>query len=299
MHGPGHSINADSPSLLTPWTLEPLQIVPTVVIAGLYLKRTRTLAAQGRPVPAWKQGMFWTGIALTVLALNSPIDALGEEHFFFLHMTQHVILGDLAPLCFVLGLNGQILRPVLQFHVVERLRVLAHPFVALPIWAVDLYVWHIPLFYDAALHHDSIHAFEHFCFFTAGCLMWEPVVETLPAPAWFGTGVKFGYIAVVRLLETILGNIFIWSSTAFYGVYRHAPEWGITPVHDLNLGGVVMMAEGSIVTAVVLVWLFFRLAKEGELRQQLLEQGYDPRQVRRAVRYGRTDDLVRSRPART
>jgi cytochrome c oxidase assembly factor CtaG len=253
MHGPGHSINADSPSLLTPWTLEPLQIVPTVVIAGLYLKRTRTLAAQGRPVPAWKQWMFWTGIALTVLALNSPIDALGEEHFFFLHMTQHVILGDLAPLCFVLGLNGQILRPVLQFHVVERLRVLAHPFVALPIWAVDLYVWHIPLFYDAALHHDSIHAFEHFCFFTAGCLMWEPVVETLPAPAWFGTGVKFGYIAVVRLLETILGNIFIWSSTAFYGVYRHAPEWGITPVHDLNLGGVVMMAEGSIVTAVVLV----------------------------------------------
>ena len=63
-------------------------------------------------------------------------------------------------------------------------------------------------------------------------------------------------------------------------------------MHDLNLGGVVMMAEGSLVTAVILVWLFFRLAREGEIRQQLLEQGYDPRQVRRAVRYGRTDELV-------
>ncbi len=93
-----------------------------------------------------------------------------------------------------------------------------------------------------------MHALEHLCFFTFGCLMWEPVVETLPAPAWFGTGMKFAYIAVVRLLETILGNIFIWSSSAFYSVYRHAPEWGITPVHDLNLGGVVMMAEGSLVT---------------------------------------------------
>jgi cytochrome c oxidase assembly factor CtaG len=285
----------DSPSLLSPWTLEPLQVVPTIAVAVLYVVRSRTLAAHGRPVPAWRRTMFWIGIALVVLALNSPIDALGEEHFFFLHMTQHVILGDLAPLCFVLGITGQLLRPVLALRPVERLRVLSHPFVALPVWAIDLYVWHIPTLYDAALHHDSIHALEHFCFFTAGCLMWEPVLETLPAPVWFGTGMKLGYIAVVRLIETILGNVFIWSSSAFYGVYRHAPEWGITPVHDQNLGGVVMMAEGSIVTLAVLVWLFLRLAAEGELRQSLLEQGLDPRQVQRAVRYGRAEPLTRAR----
>ena len=280
-----------SPSLLSPWTLEPLQVAPTAIAALLYLRRTRTLARSGRPVSGWRQAAFWTGIALVVLALNSPIDALGEEHFFFLHMTQHVLLGDLAPLCFVLGLNGQILRPVLALGAVERLRVLSHPLIALPLWAVDLYVWHVPYLYDAALHHDSIHAFEHFCFFTGGCLMWAPVVETLPAPAWFGTGMKLGYVAVVRLIETILGNVFIWSSSVFYSVYRHAPEWGITPVHDQNLGGVVMMAEGSIVTLATLVWLFLKLAQEGELRQRLLEQGLDPRQVQRAVRYGRAQDL--------
>jgi putative membrane protein len=288
-----------SPSPLSPWSFEPLQVVPTVVVAVLYLRRTRALARDGRPVPRWRQTMFWLGIALVVLALNSPIDNLGEEHFFFLHMTQHVLLGDLAPLCFVLGLNGRILRPLLAIPVVEKLRVLAHPLVALPLWAIDLYVWHIPFLYDAALHHDAIHAVEHFCFFTAGCLMWEPVVETLPGPAWFGTGAKLGYIAAVRLIETVLGNVFIWSSSAFYSVYRHAPEWGITPVHDLNLGGIVMMAEGSIVTLAALAWLFLRLASEGELRQTLLEQGLDPRQVKRAVRYGRADALNGATRART
>ena len=151
----------DSPSLLGPWSLEPLQVLPTALAAVLYLRRTRTLARGGRPVPRWRQASFWAGIVLVVLALNSPLDALGEEHFFFLHMTQHVLLGDLAPLCFVVGLTGQILRPVLAFPVVERLRVLAHPLVALPIWAVDLYVWHVPFLYDAALHHDSVHALEH------------------------------------------------------------------------------------------------------------------------------------------
>jgi len=227
-----------------------------------------------------------------VLALNSPIDALGEEHFFFVHMIQHVIIGDLAPLCFVLGLTGPILRPVLGLPGFDALRKLTHPFVALPLWAVDLYVWHIPLFYDGALHHNSVHALEHFLFFTCGCLMWAPVLETLPAPEWFGTGAKVGYVFGVRLLETIIGNVFMWSSTMFYGVYRHAPEWGITPAHDLNLGGIVMMAEGSVVTLATLVWLFLRLAAEGELRQTLLEQGLDPRQVKRAVRYGRARDLT-------
>jgi putative membrane protein len=278
------------PPALT-WSFEPLQTVPTVLIALLYWSRARRLAAEGRPVPRWRQGLFWLGIALVVIALNSPVDRLGENNFFFLPMTQHVILGDLAPLCFVAGMTGQLLRPLLALRLVDRLRVLAHPLIALPLWAVDLYFWHIPFLYDAALHHDSVHALEHFGFFTCGCLMWEPVVETLPGPAWFGTGFKLGYVAVVRLLETILGNVFIWSSSAFYTVYRHAPQWGITPVHDLNLGGIVMMAEGSVVTLAALAWLFLRLAAEGETRQRLLEQGLDPRQVHRAVRYGRAKDL--------
>jgi putative membrane protein len=291
-HGSSLPILVDSPSLLTPWSFEPLQVVPTAIVALLYFRRCRTLAERGQPVPLWRRISFWTGIALTVLALNSPIDTLGEQHFFFIHMLQHVILGDLAPLCFVAGLTGPVLRPVLGLRGVDGLRVLTHPLIALPIWAVDLYVWHIPFLYDAAVHHTAVHALEHLLFFTCGCLMWAPVVETLPAPEWFGTGAKLGYIAVVRLIETILGNIFIWSNSAFYSPYVHAPEWGITPVHDLNLGGIVMMGEGSIVTIVVLVWLFLKLAAEGELRQELLEQGLDPRQVKRAVRYGRAGGLT-------
>ena len=280
-----------TPSLISPWSFEPLQIVPTAVVATLYVRRCQTLARQGRPVPGFRKALFATGILLVVLALNSPIDYLGEHDFFFIHMTQHILIGDLAPLCFLLGLTGPILRPVLAIPVVDRLRVLTHPFLALPIWAVNLYVWHVPFLYDAALHHDAVHALEHFCFFTFGCLMWEPVVETLPAPVWFGTGMKLGYIAAVRLIETILGNVFIWSSDQFYGVYRHPPLWGITPAHDLNLGGVVMMAEGSIVTLAALAWLFLRLAEESDTRQRLLEQGLDPTQVSRAVRYRRADLL--------
>jgi putative membrane protein len=157
---------------------------------------------------------------------------------------------------------------------------------------VNLYLWHLPVLYQAALHHSAVHALEHFLMFSCGCLMWSPVLETLPAPEWFGTGWKLGYIVVVRFVETILGNIFIWSSTVFYPWYVHAhPLWGISAIHDQNLAGVVMMVEGGFVTLGALAWLFLRLAEEGELKQELIEAGYDPAQVARAVRYGRAKAL--------
>jgi putative membrane protein len=277
----------------TSWTLDPLQIVPTLVAAAFYTRRVLTLRDRGTPVPGWRVALFATGILTLLVAFVSPVHALGERMFAF-HMLQHVLLGDLAPLALLAGLTGPILRPALRR--LYPFRFLANPLVALPLWAVNLYVWHLPFLYDAAVRHDSVHALEHFCFFTGGLIMWLPVLETLPAPEWFGTGAKLGYIAVVRIVETVLGNVFFWSGSVFYTVYAHQNRlWGISALEDQGIAGGVMMIEGSIVTLVALAWLFLRMASEGELRQQLLERGLDPRTVRRAVRYGRAEELSRSR----
>jgi putative membrane protein len=285
-----------APSLLGSWSFEPLQLLPTALVGLLYFRRARTLAQRGTPVPGWRRASFALALALVVFSLASPLEAFGEERLFFAHMLQHVILGDLAPLAFVAGLSGPVLRPILALPGVERLRVLANPLVALPVWAVTLYAWHLPELYEAALNHSSVHALEHLSFFTGGALMWAAVLEPLPGPAWFGTGAKLGYVVVVRLLETVLGNVFIWSGTVFYSTYEEAPRsWGISPLADQGIAGSIMMIEGSLVTVAALAWLFLRLAGEGELRQQLLERGLDPRAVNRAVRYGRGQELSRSR----
>jgi cytochrome c oxidase assembly factor CtaG len=281
------------PSLLTSWSFEPLQIIPTAVVALLYARRVRTLRQAGTPVSRWRVWSFGTGLFLVLIALVSPVDAFGEDQFLFFHMIQHILLGDLAPLAFVAGLTGPILRPVLSLPGVWRLRFLTHPLVALPLWALDLYLWHIPFLYEGALRHSAVHALEHFCFFSFGALMWAAVLETLPAPEWFGTGAKLGYVAGVRVLETVLGNIFIWAGTVFYPFYEHPVDrWGISALADQQIAGAVMMIEGSIVTIAALAWLFLRMAAESELRQQLIERGMDERAVKRAVRYGRASGLA-------
>jgi cytochrome c oxidase assembly factor CtaG len=278
--------------MLTDWTLDPLQLAPVLLAAVAYAMRARTLRRRATPMAGYRIFLFSLGIALLLLAFASPVAAIGEQELFSFHMVQHVLIGDLAPLCLLAGLSGPMLRPLLALRPVERLRVLANPVVALPIWAANLYLWHVPLLYEGAVRHSTVHALEHMCFFTAGLIVWLPVLETLPAPEWFGTGPKLAYIAGVRVVETVLGNIFVWSGTVFYGVYARGDElWGVSPLQDQGLAGAVMMIEGSIVTIVALAWLFLRMAREGELRQELLERGLDPRTVRRAVRYGRAQEL--------
>jgi cytochrome c oxidase assembly factor CtaG len=280
----------------TTWSFEPLQLVPLVVGALLYAKRARTLARRQTPVAAWRYVLFSLGIGLVAIALVSPIATLGEQESFAFHMVQHLLLGDLAPLCIVAGLTGPLLRPLLSVRAIRALRFLANPLVALPLWTVNLFAWHLPTLWEAALRHESVHALEHACFFAAGSIMWAAVVEVLPGPEWFGTGAKMGYILAVRVVSTVLGNVLVWAGTPFYGLYEEAHRpWGLSAAADQGIAGALMMIEGSLVTIGALAWLFLRLAQEGELRQQLLERGLDPRAVRRAVRYGRGKEMAETR----
>ena len=101
-------------------------------------------------------------------------------------------------------------------------------------------------------------------------MLWLPVLETLPAPEWFGTGAKLAYVVGVRLVATIVGNVFIWGGAAFYDVYDTGDDYlGLSPSADQSLAGSLMMLEGSIVTIVALAWLFLRMAQEGDVRQEL------------------------------
>jgi putative membrane protein len=280
-------------SLLTSWTIDPLQLAPIALIGIAYALRARTLARRGQPVPGWRIALFALGIALLVVAVASPIAAVGEEELFSFHMTQHLLLGDLAPLCLLAGLTGPLLRPILALPGVMHLRVLANPVIAFPIWTANLVLWHLPALYEGAVESSALHALEHISFFSAGIVLWLPVLETLPAPEWFGTGAKLAYIVCVRLVATVIGNVFIWGGSPFYDVYETGGDFlGLSPDADQSLAGSLMMLEGSLVTIVALAWLFLRMAQEGEVRQELIEKGVDERTARRAVRYRRWNELV-------
>jgi putative membrane protein len=278
---------------------EPLQLLPPLAALAAYWLRARTLRRQGRPVAGWRMACFLAGIALILAALVTPVAHIGEE-LVLAHMAQHVLMADLAALLLVLGLTGPLLQPVLATRVAHRLRVLAHPVVAFGLWAVDLYVWHLPVLYQAALEHEAVHALQHSTFVFFGFTMWLALLGPLPQPEWFGNGARLVYIVAVRLTGALLGNVFVWSGSVFYPDYRPGQaSWDLTPLADQGAAGAIMMIESSIVTVLLLGWLFVKTARESEERQGLLElaqaRGVElsERRAARAVASGRGAELRR------
>jgi cytochrome c oxidase assembly factor CtaG len=253
----------------------PFELVPLLAAAGLYAKRASTLAARGRPLPIWRQLCFASGLLLIAVALVSPIAHLAEE-LVIAHMLEHLILGDLATLLLVLGLTGPLLQPILAIRFFDRLRILAHPLVALPLWAVNFYLWHVPALYDAAYGGAPVHLLEHASFLFFGCLMWMPVFGPLPKPAWFTAAWKVGYVIVVRFAGAILGNVLMWSGSVLYPVYAEGERyWNITPLADQSTAGVIMMVEGTFLGLGLLAWFFLEASREGIEKQRLLDLARD------------------------
>jgi cytochrome c oxidase assembly factor CtaG len=254
------------------WTFEPAQLVPIAVVGALYARRAWTLRERGRPVPGWKLASFGAGLLLLLAAVVTPIDSIGEERLFSVHMVQHLLIGDLAPLFLVLGLTRPLLRPLLVPRAVQRLRILTHPLVALPLWAANLWAWHLPRLYDAALDHAAVHALQHLCFLAAGMLLWTALLGLLPGPRWYGRGAQLASLGFVWFAGAGLANIFLWSDRAFYARYVHAPRtWGLSAVADQRAGGGVMLVEMTIVVATVFVVLGLRWLEEAEQQQRRLE----------------------------
>ena len=270
----------------------PLEVVPLTAGAILYWHRAMVLSWDERSVPLWRQLCFGCGLALIAIALFSPIGHISEE-LVIAHMAEHLLIADLASLLLVFGLTKSLLQPILAIRLFDRLQVLANPLVALPLWMLNFYLWHVPAFYEAAYGAAPMHAVEHASFLFFGCLMWMPVFGPLPKPDWFNAGWKVGYVIAVRFAGAILGNVLMWSGSVLYPIYAPGERyWGISAIADQSTAGVIMMIEGTFLALGVLAWTFFEVAREGSEKQRLLElaeeRGFalDERRAQRAVAAG-------------
>lgn len=257
------------------------------------------LSWAGRPVPVWRQVCFGFGLFLASFVLFSPWGYLAEE-LVIAHMIEHLIIGDIASLFIVLGLTRSIMQPILALPLIGRLQVLANPFIAFPLWAINLFVWHIPVLYDAAYGGALLHGLEHGLFLAFGCLMWMPVFGPLPTPKWFGAGWKIVYTVVVRFAAAILGNILMWTQFTLYNNYAEGQvKWGMTAVQDQSMAGVIMMVEGTFLILAVLAFTYFESAKKSMKKQELMDLAYikgvklDEERAERAVKAGHADLLER------
>jgi putative membrane protein len=243
--------------------------VLVAVVTVLYVRRwLEVRAGAGRLI------CFLAGMALVLVALVSPVDRLAEQ-LFFMHMVQHLLLLDLAPILILLGLTRKLLRPLTRrlMRVEQAVGPLAHPGVAIALYVVVMWMWHVPVMYDAALEHSVVHVLEHLTFGFAGGLYWWYLLSPIRSRKRLGGMGPVVYMVTTKVLVGLLGIGLAFAPDAIYDFYEQQPGyWGLSPETDQSVGGLIMAVEQSIVMGIALTYLFVRALAESDRDEERAER---------------------------
>jgi len=246
----------------TQFSFEPLFLGLAVAAGALYWR-----AARADPPATWRVVAFGSGLFLIAASLNSPLETIAALYLLLIHLLQNGLIADLAPLLVLLGLTPR-MRDEIGKRGLNRLR----PRWILPIWLGAWYLTHIAPFYDWALRTGWGLNIEHAILVAAGLLFWWPIVSGRLSPP-----VGLAYLAIAFIGSSFLGLAYIFSSRPFYSFYEHAPRlWGLSPIRDQNLGGILMNGEQTLVFLIAIGWFVLRLLDEEQSRDDVARGTSEP-----------------------
>ena len=249
-------------ALLTQWSWQPSVLLGILLLTGayVYLLGPARRRHNWGPPPARSQIWYFVAAQVTLLvALISPLDTIGDRYLFSAHMVQHLLLAAVWPPLMLLATPSwlaarlfrlPVLAPLLTFFVL--------PAMALLLFNLDIYIWHIPALYDATLSNEAVHIVEHLSFMLFGVFTWWPVLspvreQRLPEP------LQVLYLFVEGMAMMVLGIVFTFAPDPFYSAYVSAPRlWDISAATDQQIGGLIMWYPGNLPYAVLLVVAFYR-----------------------------------------
>lgn len=248
------------------FSYEPLFLGLVLVAALLYLRAAR----RQRPSTG-RAATFTLGLLLVAVPVNSPLETLSAHYLLLMHLLQNALIADWGPPLVILGLTPEMRRRVAAAGG-RPLATLTRPTVALPLWLVVWYGVHVPAFYDWALRDGWPLQLEHLLLVAAGFVFWWPIfavprrIEPLGVLAYLGIGF---------ITAPWLSLAYVFSSRAFYSFYATAPRlWGISPVRDQNLAGILMNVEQTSILFIAFAWQLLRVLAEEEEEQRRRDTAY-------------------------
>jgi cytochrome c oxidase assembly factor CtaG len=225
-------------------------LLAVAAIGGAYLWAERHWPSDKLRVFA-----FELGLILLLVVYITPVETIALNYLLSVHLLQNVVTAEWAPGLVVFGIAPALARDLERLRLV---RLLTHPFVALPLWLGTYYVWHVPSIYDTALEHPgSLLHVEHATYFAAGVLMWWPVIH-----GRLSDGAKALYLFGAFALASPLGLLLALLPTPVYDFYEDAPQlWGLSDLTDQQIAGVTMAVEQAIVFFAVFAYFFLRFLR--------------------------------------
>jgi putative membrane protein len=246
------------------WVARPEVVAPLVLVAGAYAVGWWRLSRRGESLSPWRITAAAGGLVSLFVALSPALERAAHVSFLA-HMIQHLLLvAAAAPLLLLsdpfAGLlwafprrvrlaAGGLVRPGAALRRLGRW--LTGMSVAWLAYTLTMWLWHLPIAYDAAVGDRVLHDLEHLSFFAGAVLFWWPIVQ--PAPRLrprAAAGACVIYLVLAALQTGLLGLLLTLSPGSWYRSYAN--------VEDQSLGGLVMWGVGGAVDMLAVLILVGR-----------------------------------------
>jgi putative membrane protein len=256
------------------WTFDPWIVVPLLLAAVLYVIG---IAALWRETRAGAQARCWYALAfvagwLTLLGtLVSPLHWLGE-HLFTFHMIEHEILMAIsAPLLVLARPIGIWLWSLPHVYRIRAGRFLRRPILvdgwqwlrsgrnATLFHGVAIWAWHAPILFDAAVTNIILHRLQHLSFLLTAIVFWWSVLRNTNA------GLAAWHLFITMLHTSVLGALMALAPRVLYEAQTAtAAAWGLTPLEDQQLAGIIMwVPAGTVYAGAALAMLTIWIRQSG------------------------------------
>ncbi len=274
------------------WQADPPIVILLAAGAALYaagIARLWREAGIGTGVPRWRAACFTGGLLAVVLALLSPLDALGDQ-LFAAHMIQHLVLILIAAPLLVLGAPALVLLWALPGGARRRtgewwrtgpllprlIRVLTRPAAAWGLAVGALLFWHMPGPFQAALGSDTVHAAEHLSFLGTAALFWWVVLQPV-GRRQLGHGGAILYVFTAGLVSSGLGALLTFAVRPWYPLQTGGfARFGLTPLEDQQVAGLVMWIPAGLIYLGAAAWLFVAWLRADERADERRERSFHP-----------------------
>ncbi|MEO9035579.1 MAG: cytochrome c oxidase assembly protein [Gemmatimonadaceae bacterium] len=246
----------------TGFTVHMSTVIGIIGLAVLYEWRAKQV-----PPTTNQRVLYHSALVVMFFSLNGWLHDLSDSYLFSAHMVQHLMLSLVIAPFLIMGTPGQMLRPALAVRGVRPVaRWLTAPTHCFGLFTIVVAAWHLPPLYNYALSHHPVHIVQHLMFLVASVLMWWPVLSPLPELPRLSYPGQMLYLFLITIPMAIVAVYISYADTVLYPLYASAPRvWGITPMSDQLIGGLIMWIPGGLFFYTIISFVFYKWQQRGGL----------------------------------
>jgi putative membrane protein len=232
------------------------------LLCAVYLGATRLAGRR----PSRRQAAWFATALLVLLFTGGGLQDLIGERIFAMRMLQHLLLALVVPPLLLLGLPDWMLRPVMLNRPIKPVaKLLTHPVVAFFLFSAVFVTAHFPPVLDAMCRERNLDVLLHLGFIATGLLMWWPILSPLPELPRLPYPMQILYIFLLMIPMTAVAAPITLAEGVIYPWYLTAPHgWGLKPMDDQILGGLIMWIGQGIYLIVVFSAVFVEWSRRDD-----------------------------------